>query len=310
MRHLQPLPRRLGNSFTTRAAAAAGVGRSRRDARDLARPFHGIRARSTPATFSARVDCYRTGMRPTQLFVGRTAMRLWGLPHPALWSDSEPLHVCVPPNAAPPRGAGVKGRRLAPHRAHRVIFRGAPVVDPIDAVLTSAAELTPAQLVTAFDALLTSAENYPGIRAARPMASREAVQDRIEDWGRFAGRAAVRTALDQARESVESPKESETRLLIVHDGLPEPVVQWKVFDGTRFVARVDLAYPELRIAIEYDGDGHRTDKDQWRTDIRRQRELEELGWIVIRLTESDLQNSTAVLRQLRRALTIRRASAA
>src|SRR5690606_30601365 len=142
MRRLQPLPRRLGDTFTTRAAAAAGVGRSRRDARDLARPFHGTRARSAPSTFEALIDSYRTIMLPGQMFVGRTAMRLWGLPRPDAWKDSEPLHVGVVRHAAPPRGSGVKGRRLAAHRAQRLLFRGAAVVDPIAAVLTSAADLT------------------------------------------------------------------------------------------------------------------------------------------------------------------------
>src|SRR5690606_25081819 len=185
MRRPRTLPRRLGEAFTTRAAAAAGVGRSRRDARDLARPFHGTRARSAPSTFEEFIDSHRTIMLPAQMFVGRTAMRLWGLPHPEPWNTSEPLHVCVMPDAAPPRGAGVKGRRLAPHRVQRLIFRGAPVVDPIAAVLTSAPDLTLVQTVTEFDARLASADNYQGIHATRPIAPREEVQSRIDESTRF-----------------------------------------------------------------------------------------------------------------------------
>ena len=74
------------------------------------------------------------------------------------------------------------------------------------------------------------------------------------------------------------------------------------------IARNDLAYPELRIAIEYEGDGHRTDRTQWRRDIRRQRELEDLGWIVIRLTEHDLHDGLAsFLTRIRRAIATRTA---
>jgi len=242
------------------------------------------------------------------MFVGRTAMRLWGLPHPDAWTGSEPLHVCVAPDAAPPRGAGVKGRRLAPHRARRLIFGGAAVVDPIAAVLSSAADLTLIQMVTAFDALLTGADNYPGMLAVRPLATPEEVQRRLAEWGPFPGCATVRTALGLARRGVESPKESETRLVIRAGGLPEPVVQWEVFDGSRLVARVDLAYPELKIAIEYDGDGHRSDREQWRRDIRRQRELERRGWIVIHLTQADLDDPDAFLTHLRHARGTRLAS--
>lgn len=301
MRRPKPLPRRLGDRFTTRAAAAAGVGRSRRDAVDLARPFHGARARSAPASFRDLVDCYRAIMLPGQVFVGPTAMRLWGLPLPDAWSAAEPLHVCVGPDAAPPRGAGVKGRRLVPHRARQMIFTGAAVVDPVAAVLTTRSALGFAQLVAAFDALLTTAANYPGIKAPRPLATREEIRCRLEEWGRFSGCVRARRALGMAREGAESPKESETRVLIMDHGLPEPVMQWIVRDGGDFVARVDLAYPELKIAIEYEGDGHRTEKEQWRADIRRQRRLEDLGWIVIRLTESDLTDPFAFLGRLTRA---------
>ncbi|MGX1791411.1 endonuclease domain-containing protein [Microbacterium sp. NPDC055312] len=248
-------------------------------------------------------------MLPGQVFVGLTAMRLWGLPVPSVWTPAEPLHVCVGTDAAPPRGKRVKGRRLVPHRAQRMIFTGAAVVDPVAAVLTTRSDLDFVQLVAAFDALLTAADNYPGINATRPMATRDEIERRLEEWGRFSGCARARRALDLAREGAESPKESETRVRIMESGLPEPVMQWGVYDGGVLVARVDLAYPELKVAIEYEGDGHRTDKEQWRADIRRQRRLEDLGWIVIRLTQSDLTKPSAFLTRLARARATRLATA-
>ncbi|WP_147375385.1 hypothetical protein [Jiangella rhizosphaerae] len=40
-----------------------------------------------------------------------------------------------------------------------------------------------------------------------------------------------------------------------------------VIDETgAWLARPDLSYPHLKIAIEYDGDHHRTDQRQWRHD--------------------------------------------
>lgn len=92
--------------------------------------------------------------------------------------------------------------------------------------------------------------------------------------------------------------------MIVRAGLPEPVVQYEVREGGILLARVDLAYPDLRIAIEYEGDGHRTDKRQWRTDIRRQRDLEDRGWTVIRLTELDLRDTGAIIARIRRAVAV------
>ncbi len=233
-------------------------------------------------------------------------MRLWGIPFPVMWSLTEALEVIVPSDAASPRTARVKGRRLARSRADTWILQGLPVVDPVAALFTCAAEVTVAQAVAAIDALITTSSAYPGLGPGRPMASTSEIVDRLESWGRFPGSGTIKTAVPLARERVESPKETETRLMIVAAGLPEPVVQWEVRSEGRFIARVDLAYPELKIAIEYEGDGHRTERAQWRIDIRRQRDLEDGGWIVIRLTELDLSEGGAtVLGRLRRAIAAR-----
>jgi hypothetical protein len=297
----------LGERFVLRAAGEAGVGRWRRDAADLHRPFRGVRSVEAPIGFAELADCYRPRLKPGQRFGGRTAMRLWGIPHPESWTALEPIEVMVPPTGAPPRTAGVRGRRLAEHRAETWTLNGAPVVDPVAAFFTCASELSRDEAVVAIDALITTSAGYPGLGPMRPLTTLAGIRERLERWGRFPGIATVRAAIALARERVESPKETQTRLLLVNAGLPEPVVQFEVSANTRFIARVDLAYPELRIALEYEGDGHRTDKHQWRVDIRRQRELEDCGWIVIRLTELDLTGNAAdaLLARLRRVISAR-----
>ncbi|MBW8870814.1 MAG: DUF559 domain-containing protein [Leifsonia sp.] len=72
-------------------------------------------------------------------------------------------------------------------------------------------------------------------------------------------------------------------------------------DGS-FVARVDLAYPEWRLALEYEGDHHRTDRGQWHKDIDRQSRLEDLGWRVIRVTAADVAAPASLLARLQRAV--------
>ena len=233
-------------------------------------------------------------------------MRLWGLPLSDRWTPDEPVEVMVDQHQAPPKAAGVRGRRLGAHRARTMILQAQPVVDPIAAFFSAASTLTVAQAVTVIDALVTTFHEYPGLGPSRPMATLVEIEQRLAEWGRFPGSGTVRAAVPLARERVESPKETETRLLITSAGLPEPVVQWVVNDAGRFVARVDLAYPEWKIAIEYEGDGHRSDRQRWRADIRRQRELEALGWIVIRLTEADLaEGGAALLRILQQTIAAR-----
>jgi hypothetical protein len=181
-----------------------------------------------------------------------------------------------------------------------------PTVDPVSALFLCAREFVSVPMVVALDALLTSSDAYPGLRTGRPVATTESIDRQLTRWGRFPGCGRIRDALPLARPGVESPKETETRLLLRSFGLPEPAIQHVVSVDGRFLARVDLAYPECRIAIEYEGDGHRTDRDQWRIDIRRQRDLEDHGWLVIRVTELDLRDGGAALAaRVHRALTVR-----
>ena len=86
----------------------------------------------------------------------------------------------------------------------------------------------------------------------------------------------------------ESPMETRVRVRLILAGLPAPEVQFRVVDEYGFVlARVDLAYPEAKLAIEYDGAVHFTPA-QARRDRQRDAELASLGWLTLRLGPDDL----------------------
>ena len=61
------------------------------------------------------------------------------------------------------------------------------------------------------------------------------------------------------------------------------MTQFRVLDGGRLVARVDLAWPEWKVAVEYDGHDHALD-DRRGHDVDRIDELRRLGWVVITVT--------------------------
>lgn len=82
----------------------------------------------------------------------------------------------------------------------------------------------------------------------------------------------------------ESPMETRMRLALHHAGLPAPQVQHRLVDRGEVVARFDLAYPEARLAIEYDGEEHEDDLDR-RRDIRTGR----LGWYTARFTKHEIR---------------------
>ncbi len=98
-----------------------------------------------------------------------------------------------------------------------------------------------------------------------------------------------------------SPPETRLRLLLLSEGLPAPVAQYRVFDDDGFVARVDFAFPELRIAVEYDGLWHAED-GQFAQDRRRLNRLSAAGWRVIFVTAADLHTPARFVQQLRAAL--------
>lgn len=304
MRHTTKLPRRLGERFAVRDAEDAGVKPGRHSARDLHRPYSGVRSTTKPETFDDWVACCALRLKPGQRFGRTTAARLWGLPLSRHWTASEAIDVVVPTGSTPPKTSGVRGSRLKIERAQTRVLRGVPVIDPVAALFMCAQDLTIEQAVVMIDALLTPALNYPGLGPGKPLATLAEIEERVAVWRQFPGQRTIAQALPFARVGVESPKETETRLLIIGRGLPEPVVQFKVRVEGRLVARPDLAYPELKIGIEYDGDGHRTDKEEWRRDIQRQRALAAAGWMSLHLTEADLVAGArdAFVAQLRRAM--------
>ncbi|MFK4850171.1 endonuclease domain-containing protein [Microbacterium sp. ZW T6_19] len=306
MRHRIPLPESLGGSFTVQDAQEIGIRRGRISSRDLARPFDAVRARRTPTTPMERVLSLAPRLRSEQRVGGSTALQVWRYPHPNLWLIEDDIEIVVPTDAARPRLVGVKSTRLARSRIRGWMLDGIPIVDPIGALFMCAKDLTEDQIVVLLDSMITTSENYPDIRENRPIFTPAEIAVRLREWGRFPSCGQVRDALARIRHHVESPKETETRLLLIASGLPEPAVQHSVYERGRFVARVDLAYPGLKIAIEYEGDGHRRSKSQWRHDIQRQRDLEDLGWIVIRVTELDLRHGGApLLRRIRNAIATR-----
>jgi Protein of unknown function (DUF559) len=106
----------------------------------------------------------------------------------------------------------------------------------------------------------------------------------------------------------ESPMETRCRLVLVDAGLPRPVAQHVVRDRAgHFVGRLDLAYPEHRVGIEYEGDHHR-DRATFRRDIARVNALTALGWVIIRVTADDIRHPEQLVRRIKAELATRRAS--
>ncbi|OBI83750.1 hypothetical protein [Mycobacterium sp. 1245805.9] len=112
---------------------------------------------------------------------------------------------------------------------------------------------------------------------------------------RYPGRRGVRNArlaLGLVDPGAESPRETWLRLLLIRAGFPPPETQIPVYDAYgQLVAVLDMGWRELKIALDYEGDQHRTDRRRFNKDIRRVEAVTALGWIDIRVTAEDTQGS-------------------
>ncbi len=121
------------------------------------------------------------------------------------------------------------------------------------------------------------------------------------------GLRRLETVLQLVDAGAQSPKESWLRLVLIRAGLPRPQTQIPVCgpDGAPF-AYLDMGWPDSMVAVEYDGDQHRTDRWQYVKDIRRRERLEQLGWTVVTVVAED--HPADVVRRVRRALDERQQS--
>lgn len=115
------------------------------------------------------------------------------------------------------------------------------------------------------------------------------------------GLRPLEAALDLMDPGSQSPRESYLRLLLIDAGLPRPQTQIPVLgaDGMP-IAYLDLGWEEYMVAVEYDGDQHRTDRRQYVKDIRRAETLERMGWIIVRVVAED--GPANILHRVRAAL--------
>lgn len=207
-----------------------------------------------------------------------------------LLGRDQPVEATAPVGVRSRPGLRVVRSALAPDERWR--RGGLPVTGPLRTAVDLARQPDLRSAVVGLDAML-----YHRLITPEKVRARLAAP-----WPtRLAGVHGATRALTLARPFVESPMETLLRLEIVLDGLPEPLVQYEVRDG-RFAARLDLAYPRIRLALEYDGDHHR-ERSVFRRDAVRLNQLRLMGWTVLRFTADDvLRNPTRMLAQIRAAV--------
>ena len=262
---------RLNGSYEVRCALRTGVAHS---------PWPGVLVDATRAADPLTIiAAARLAVGRDALVAGPSAAFLHGLT--AL--PATPVHLLVPYDSRQRDRAGIvihNGASLVDDRDER---RGLPVVCLERLVTDLACTATPPDALAVIDQALAGLDEQD--RPALRRRLRERLQDRPDPRGTRIGRRLVDLATGRA----ESPAESWWLWRVVDLGFPVPEVNpWlRDLDG-RGLFRLDLAWEELRIALEHNGyAAHRGRED---ADARRIAELERRGWLVVVVKADDLRS--------------------
>lgn len=282
---------RLTGPATGKSAHAAGFTYRDLRHRDVIRISRDtFLPRALAADLGARMAAVLLNAPEQAVLSHSSAAALWGLAIPLQPEDAR-VHLTVLPGSA--------ARNRADRFIHRTPFveqdvtrrDGFPVTTPQRTWRDLAGVLQPPALLAVTDQLLAR------------WCDAEALLRQLELRPDGRGSARARAVLPIADPLAESPMESVLRWLVLEAGLPTPVLQHAVHDAScTFIGRADMAWPERRVLVEFDGDLHR-ERSVFVKDLRRQNRLIAAGWTVLRFSSADVLGRPAeVIAEIRAAL--------
>ncbi|MCH9732166.1 MAG: hypothetical protein K0U84_21245 [Actinomycetia bacterium] len=205
------------------------------------------------------------------VITGRAAAAL----HGAMWVDDDcPIELNYN-SRRPPPGIIARDERIASDEVIQI--GGMAVTTKQRAAFDLGRHLPRGRAVAHLDALANATGLATG--QIRPLAERY-------KGARNVGR--LRTALDLMDGGAQSPKETWLRLRLIAAGFRRPATQIPVCDDHgRPFAYLDMGWEDVKIAVEYDGDQHRTSRRQYVWDEKRLRQVRGRGWLHIKVINED-----------------------
>ena len=263
-----------GGVFTTPQATALGIDKKQLQRQLskglLVREQHGVyRLAACPLGLVERARA--APMRTGGVASHETAAQLWGFEG----FETTPVHITVRHGVRRSRSSSVvvhtTRREVTQFAAHR---QGVTLTQPLLTVLDLSGQDIADQKVRDFLAHCVA----HGLLTVRGLDRFVALNGK-----RMPGIVRLREVLSSLDE-VDSVAEAELVALLVGAGIPRPVTRFVIRDGTRFVARVDLAWPDLCIAMEIDGYRYHSDVRTFVSDRERGNRIVGCGWSLLRTT--------------------------
>ncbi len=211
--------------------------------------------------------------------------------HGAKWVDSDVPIEMVSPNHRAPAGVITRNSTLSDDE---VANRGSMRLTTVERTAFDLALSGRVRKAVAHLDALAAATHYKD-EDVRELARRH---PRLREIRRLDG------VLDLVDAGAESPQESRVRLLLLDNGFPWPTTQIPV-QGPDGLPRyyLDMGWPDIMVAVEYDGEHHRKDTPSYRRDIVRLEYIQSIGWIVVRVVAGNRPRE--IVERVRRARALR-----
>lgn len=316
-----------GHAFHVADAMRNGIPYSSLRRRELARPFRSVRSRGSDASVVAsdpfaqqraehreRVLEYSPLLLEHTFISHESAVAWYDGPLPLRVDEQGatdgrllPVHVSTLGAAAIPRRLGIEGHRAIPKLTSVHEYNGLQVSSPATTWANMGAY--PLRELVALGDYFCRVwrEGYKRPPGPPPLATREQLAAAVAA-GRRVGIKKLREAIGLIREDSWSPKETETRLALVHAGLPEPALNVDTYDASgRFIGCLDMAYLLEKVGVEYHGSFFHAGR--YAQDVERIARLRAAGWIIIEVTDALLKDPAELVRRVLDALRQRRIAA-
>lgn len=257
----------------------------------LAQPWRGVVIHAADSlNLATRAQAALMAVGPPAALSGVTSVALHGISA----VDDTTVHLTVPYSRRVDSRPGLV--------VHRAEFTSADVIE-LDGLAMFSLDLALADFLCDGDKETAFAALDEAMRRLAPEhrgTLRDNVRDRVLERRSKRGIHRAKMLLSLATGKAESPPESILRLIVVEAGFPIPEAQYEItmIDGRKLYV-LDIAWPALRIALEYDGFAAHEERQEY--DAERDQRMAGRGWITIRASAADLRAPSRLLAELQAA---------
>jgi very-short-patch-repair endonuclease len=222
-----------------------------------------------------------------------TAARLYGAPLSQLLEASNSLHVARPVPAAAVAVRGIAGHQVALMGDDTRLYRGIRVSSPVRTWCEVAQVLSLPDLVAVGDFF---------VHWRLPLATIADLREGIAKYPGRRGRRKLDSAIGMLSDQAESRRESLFRVFLIQRGFNGFAPNYRV-TVHGYKHRIDIAFPALMVAFEYQSEYHFSDK-QKRKDMTRRSRLEAAGWHVMEINVDDFNDPVELEARIRAFLAL------